>query len=231
MHNIVYLVHVVHTLCDTFFFICSSHPLLNCLRTYFIFIFTCFTPTWSSDGRFSLFFATKCFFCFFCFSTISIICKLFVLFFPSSTQSSRLLVFLSSRASGACPVTTDLIIRVNVRTTTTTTAFLWVVAVLTLTRIITSKSDGHRTQTRGSTVAAVTLTWKHLDIHTCIPHRKKNNTSSSRNTRDKETAVSARGYIIFPCLPINDNAPHKICRIYIREARSVVTRKCYLCDT
>ena len=28
-------------------------------------------------------------------------------------------VFLSSRVSGACPVTTDLIMRVNVRTTTT----------------------------------------------------------------------------------------------------------------
>ena len=27
-------------------------------------------------------------------------------------------VFLSSRATGACPVTTDLIVRVNVRTTT-----------------------------------------------------------------------------------------------------------------
>ena len=31
-------------------------------------------------------------------------------------------VFLSSRVTGACPVTTDLIMRVNVRTTTTTTA-------------------------------------------------------------------------------------------------------------
>ena len=30
-------------------------------------------------------------------------------------------VFLSSRVTGACPVTTDLIMRVNVRTTTTTT--------------------------------------------------------------------------------------------------------------
>ena len=30
-------------------------------------------------------------------------------------------VFLSSRLTGACPVTTDLIMRVNVRTTTTTT--------------------------------------------------------------------------------------------------------------
>ena len=29
-------------------------------------------------------------------------------------------VFLSSRVTGACPVTTDLIMRVNVRTTTTT---------------------------------------------------------------------------------------------------------------
>ena len=28
-------------------------------------------------------------------------------------------VFLSSRVTGACPVTTDLIMRVNVRTTTT----------------------------------------------------------------------------------------------------------------
>ena len=31
-------------------------------------------------------------------------------------------VFLSSRVTGACPVTTDLIMRVNVRTTTTTTS-------------------------------------------------------------------------------------------------------------
>ena len=30
-------------------------------------------------------------------------------------------VFLSSRVTGACPVATDLIMRVNVRTTTTTT--------------------------------------------------------------------------------------------------------------
>ena len=30
-------------------------------------------------------------------------------------------VFLSSRVTGACPVTTDLVMRVNVRTTTTTT--------------------------------------------------------------------------------------------------------------
>ena len=30
-------------------------------------------------------------------------------------------VFLSSRVTGACPVTTDLTMRVNVRTTTTTT--------------------------------------------------------------------------------------------------------------
>ena len=30
-------------------------------------------------------------------------------------------VFLSSRVTGACPVTTDLIMRVNVRTTTATT--------------------------------------------------------------------------------------------------------------
>ena len=30
-------------------------------------------------------------------------------------------VFLSSRVTGACPVTTDLIMRVNVRTTTTAT--------------------------------------------------------------------------------------------------------------
>ena len=38
------------------------------------------------------------------------------------TSSSRVyLVFLSSRVTGACPVTTDLIMRVNVRTTTTTT--------------------------------------------------------------------------------------------------------------
>ena len=29
-------------------------------------------------------------------------------------------VFLSSRVAGACPVTTDLIMRINVRTTTTT---------------------------------------------------------------------------------------------------------------
>ena len=32
-------------------------------------------------------------------------------------------VFLSSRVTGACPVTTDLIMRVNVRTTTSTTSF------------------------------------------------------------------------------------------------------------
>ena len=32
-------------------------------------------------------------------------------------------VFLSSRVTGACPVTTDLIMRVNVRTTTTTTTY------------------------------------------------------------------------------------------------------------
>ena len=38
----------------------------------------------------------------------------FVCFFPMG-------VFLSSRVTGACPVTTDLIMRVNVRTTTTTT--------------------------------------------------------------------------------------------------------------
>ena len=31
-------------------------------------------------------------------------------------------VFLHSRVTGACPVTTDLIMRVNVRTATTTTA-------------------------------------------------------------------------------------------------------------
>ena len=30
-------------------------------------------------------------------------------------------IFLSSRVTGACPVTTDFIMRVNVRTTTTTT--------------------------------------------------------------------------------------------------------------
>ena len=30
-------------------------------------------------------------------------------------------VFLSSRVTGACPVTTDILMRVNVRTTTTTT--------------------------------------------------------------------------------------------------------------
>ena len=30
-------------------------------------------------------------------------------------------IFLSFRVTGACPVTTDLILRVNVRTTTTTT--------------------------------------------------------------------------------------------------------------
>ena len=33
-------------------------------------------------------------------------------------------VLLSSRATGACPVTADLIMRVNVRTTTTTTTIL-----------------------------------------------------------------------------------------------------------
>ena len=32
-------------------------------------------------------------------------------------------VFLSSRVTGACPVTTDLIMRVNVRTTTTRLTF------------------------------------------------------------------------------------------------------------
>ena len=32
-------------------------------------------------------------------------------------------VFLSSRVTGACPVTTDLIARVNVRTTTTTATY------------------------------------------------------------------------------------------------------------
>ena len=32
-------------------------------------------------------------------------------------------VFLSSRVTGACPVTTDLIMRVNVRTTTTISFF------------------------------------------------------------------------------------------------------------
>ena len=32
-------------------------------------------------------------------------------------------VFLSSRVTGACPVTTELIMRVNVRTTTTTTTY------------------------------------------------------------------------------------------------------------
>ena len=32
-------------------------------------------------------------------------------------------VFLSSRVTGACPATTDLIMRVNVRTTTTTTTY------------------------------------------------------------------------------------------------------------
>ena len=36
-------------------------------------------------------------------------------FFPNNR------VFLSSRVTGACPVTTDLTMRVNVRTTTTTT--------------------------------------------------------------------------------------------------------------
>ena len=39
---------------------------------------------------------------------------LWFVFFPSG-------VFLSSRGTGACPVTTDLIMQVNVRTTTTTT--------------------------------------------------------------------------------------------------------------
>ena len=34
-------------------------------------------------------------------------------------------VFLSSRVTGACPATTDLIMRVNVRTTTTTTRERW----------------------------------------------------------------------------------------------------------
>ena len=34
-------------------------------------------------------------------------------------------VFLSSRVTGACPVTTDLIMRVNVRTTTTTTTIIY----------------------------------------------------------------------------------------------------------
>ena len=33
-------------------------------------------------------------------------------------------LFLSSRVTGACPVTTDLIMRVNVRTTTTTSGML-----------------------------------------------------------------------------------------------------------
>ena len=37
------------------------------------------------------------------------------------TSHAHLLVFLSSRVTGACPVTTDLIMRVNVRTTTPTT--------------------------------------------------------------------------------------------------------------
>ena len=40
-----------------------------------------------------------------------------VCFFPG--------VFLSSRVTGACPVTTDLIMRVNVRTTTTTSCVVF----------------------------------------------------------------------------------------------------------
>ena len=41
--------------------------------------------------------------------------RLFV-FFPG--------VFLSSRETGACPTTTDLLMRVNVRTATTTTTYI-----------------------------------------------------------------------------------------------------------
>ena len=42
-------------------------------------------------------------------------------------------VFLSSRVTGACPVSTDLIMRVNERTTTTTTYILHVVPITTHT--------------------------------------------------------------------------------------------------
>ena len=45
-----------------------------------------------------------------------------VCFFPG--------VFLSSRVTGACPVTTDLIMRVNVRTTTTTTTTILCASVI-----------------------------------------------------------------------------------------------------
>ena len=53
-------------------------------------------------------------------------CDIFVyhlglcVFFPG-------VLFLSSRVTGACPVTTDLIMRVNVRTTTTTIINLLIV--------------------------------------------------------------------------------------------------------
>ena len=54
-------------------------------------------------------------------------------------------VFLSSRVTGACPVTTDLIMRLNVRTTTTTTTPLYLsnhtyaVVVLNLVRLSLGK--------------------------------------------------------------------------------------------
>ena len=46
-----------------------------------------------------------------CVSCDTCVYHLWFVFFPG--------VFLSSRVTGACPVTTDLIMRVNVRTTTT----------------------------------------------------------------------------------------------------------------
>ena len=45
-------------------------------------------------------------------------------------------VFLSSRVTGACPVTTDLIMRVNVRTTTPTTTTTATTATTSTTTII-----------------------------------------------------------------------------------------------
>ena len=54
-------------------------------------------------------------------------------------------VFLSSRVTGACPVTTDLIMRVNVKTTTTIyvyISFFYFFRTLLLSRFWTSR--GHR---------------------------------------------------------------------------------------
>ena len=51
-------------------------------------------------------------------------------------------VFLSSRVTGACPVTTDFILRVNVRATTTTTFQPMLVASYSITALPPATASG-----------------------------------------------------------------------------------------